>query len=348
MSKHQYSALKQNSVTRIPIGSTRAQKLDPEATCQMDASIIICTFNRSRLLDQTLLRLRQLDVPRGINWEIFVVNNNCTDETDEVIGRHSGTLPLHRLWDPRPGQSHAANLAAREAKGDLLVFTDDDVLVDRGWLGAHVQAARAHPHVSFFGGPITPWFESEPPEWIKYNLALIDNCYAVRDEFEQPFTPIGETYLPYGANLAIRRDCFHECPFDDRLGPQGKTEIRGGEIALVQEYLKRGLQGLWVQGARVQHFIPNARLTERFIWDYHCGQGRTEVRLGLPAPAKEVFGMPRWVLRQYLENLAMSKLFSLKKDDRWLRSLIRAAHCRGILKESREQRVSGRVPSLLA
>ncbi len=306
----------------------------------MIVSIIICTFNRSRLLDQTLAQFRSLDVDGCADWEILVVNNNSTDETNAVIRRHSGNLPLRRLWEPRPGKSYAANLAVREAKGDLLLWTDDDVLVDPGWLNAYVQAAREHSLASFFGGPITPWFESEPPEWIANNLPLVGCCYAVRAGFTEALTPINEAYLPYGANMATRRHCFDGCAFDTRIGPKGDTEIRGEETALLQKLLLRGLQGLWVQGAKVQHFIPRERLTEQFIWNFHCGMGRAEARLGQLATFKEILGMPRWAIRQYLGNLVLSKLLSHSKGERWVRSLKRAAYCRGVLKESRAQCVS--------
>ena len=50
----------------------------------MDATIAICTWNRSDLLDKTLARMRELEIPPGTTWEIVVVNNRCTDNTDEV------------------------------------------------------------------------------------------------------------------------------------------------------------------------------------------------------------------------------------------------------------------------
>jgi len=128
---------------------------DPD---EMDATIIICTFNRSALLDKTLERLRCLDVSASADWEILVVNNNSNDDTDAVIRRHSEQLPIRPLWEPRQGKSHAANLAVSEARGDLLLWTDDDVLVERGWLRAYVEAAQAYPHVSIFGRPIEPTF----------------------------------------------------------------------------------------------------------------------------------------------------------------------------------------------
>ena len=273
-------------------------------------------------------------------WELLVVNNNCTDDTDAVIQAHSRNLPLRRLWEPRPGKSHAANLAVREARGDLILWTDDDVLVDRDWLKAYVQVAREFPSVSFFGGPITPWFESEPPVWLVKHLPMISACFAIREAFEEPFSPISEARLPYGANMATRRHCFENCSFDIRLGPQPNTEIRGEETALLQAWLSRGLQGVWVKEARVRHFIPKARLTERYVWDFHLGAGRSQVRSGDVGAAQKIFGVPRWVVRQYAENLIVSTLLSPLKNAQWLRSLKRTAICRGISSEFREQGIS--------
>src|SRR5262249_56770240 len=56
-------------------------------------TVAICTWNRAGLLDQTLGRLRELEIPPGTEWELLVVNNNCTDDTDAVVARHAGSLP---------------------------------------------------------------------------------------------------------------------------------------------------------------------------------------------------------------------------------------------------------------
>jgi glucosyl-dolichyl phosphate glucuronosyltransferase len=312
------------------------------AFAHVNATIIICTFNRSCLLDHTLGQLRCLDVPACAEWEILVVNNNSTDDTDAVIQCHSEQLPIRRLWEPRTGKSHAANLAVREAHGDLLLWTDDDVLVDRNWLSSFIQAARANPDASFFGGPIAPWFEIEPPAWITAQLSSIGSCFAIREGFKEPFTPVGPRYLPYGANMATRPHCFDGRPFDVRLGPQGDTEIRGEEEALLHQCLKDGLNGLWVRDAMVQHFIPKERLTERFVWNFYFGYGRTEVRAGLVPQTKEIFGLPRWAVRRYLESAVVSKILSPMKNERWLRAFKDAATCRGVFREYREQRASAK------
>jgi len=173
----------------------------------MFTAIAICTFDRCRLLDNTLTQFRCLDAVSGNDWEI-IVNNNCSDETDAVIHRHSDQLPVRRLWEPRPSKSFAANLAVQEARGDLILWIDDDVLVDPNWFSAYVEAARAHPQDSFLGGPISPWFEAEPPAWLTHHLPLISHCFAMQAPFDEPFTPICAPRLPYGANMAMRRHCL--------------------------------------------------------------------------------------------------------------------------------------------
>lgn len=71
-------------------------------------SVAICTWNRAKLLDQTLTQMRRLVVPAGVTWELLVVNNNCTDETDAVIERHETNLPIRRLFESRRGNPSRA------------------------------------------------------------------------------------------------------------------------------------------------------------------------------------------------------------------------------------------------
>ena len=304
----------------------------------MFTTVVICTYNRSKLLNETMAQLRHLNTVDCGDWEILVVNNNCSDDTDAVIQRHVGALPVRRLWEPQPGKSYAANLAVREAKGDLVLWIDDDVLVDREWLNAYVEAARLYPEVSFFGGPIVPWFESEPPEWLVRHLPLISGCFATRTAFEEPVTPISARYLPFGANMGMRRRCLEDSCFDINLGPVGRTNYQDEDVVLLQKLLDRGMQGLWIKKAGVQHFIPAERLAERYIWRFHSCIGRTRVRRGEEVTrGKEIFGVPRWLVRKYLDTLAICKLWSPAKNERWLRAFQRAAVYRGMISECRDR-----------
>src|SRR5262249_22427954 len=147
----------------------------------MHVTVAICTWNRANLLDQTLARMRELAIPTGTRWELLLVNNNCTDATDEVIAKHADALPLRRLLETKQGLSHARNCALEHLRGELLIWTDDDVLVDPGWLAAYVDAANATPGAGYFGGPVEPWFEAEPPSDIKRHLAAIRGAFALVD-----------------------------------------------------------------------------------------------------------------------------------------------------------------------
>ena len=100
----------------------------------MKITVAICTWNRSALLDKTLTQMHQLCIPPGIEWELIVVNNDCSDDTDRVIARHCAHLPVVRVFEGKPGQGHARNAALRLARGEYLLWTDDDVLVDSAWV----------------------------------------------------------------------------------------------------------------------------------------------------------------------------------------------------------------------
>ena len=98
----------------------------------MRIDVVICTWNRCRLLAQTLGRLQDLEVPHDVDWQVIVIDNNCTDDTGATLHSFAGRLPLRAIFEPRPGQSHARNRAVAEATGDYLIWTDDDVLM-RGY-----------------------------------------------------------------------------------------------------------------------------------------------------------------------------------------------------------------------
>jgi glycosyltransferase involved in cell wall biosynthesis len=89
--------------------------------------------------------MTRLRIPRGAEWEILVVNNNCNDNTDEVIASFANRLPVQRVFEATPGHSHARNRAVTEAAGDLIVWTDDDVLVDPNWLTGYAEALPPTP-----------------------------------------------------------------------------------------------------------------------------------------------------------------------------------------------------------
>jgi len=304
----------------------------------MKLTVAVCTWNRAELLDRTLAAMQDLAVPPGIDWELLVVNNNCTDNTDEVIARHEGKLPIRRLFERQQGLSRARNRATAEARGDLILWTDDDVLVEPDWLAEYAKAAREWPEAAFFGGTVDPWFAVRPPRWVEKSLHRLGPPFAVR-QLGPDTRRIGPgDDLPFGANMATRRSVLGAEPFAPHLGRCGTASVLGEESDVMRRLLGEGHHGVWVGPARVRHYVPAERLTLKYLWDYFSGSGRSRVRQNLYADTKTLWGAPRWVIRRHCAARVQCWLLAGFRGAAWFRAFSRAAYTWGIIRESRAVR----------
>ena len=111
-------------------------------------SIILPTFRRPTFLDEALARLAAMRRPVPI--ELIVVDDGSDDDTEAVVRQYNGCFPrLRYLYQENGGAGKARNNGARNAGGDLLLFTDDDILVAPDHLEMHLAA-----HSEFPGGTI--------------------------------------------------------------------------------------------------------------------------------------------------------------------------------------------------
>ena len=245
----------------------------------MDVSVAICTWNRAKLLDQTLEGMQKLHIPVGVEWDLLVVDNNCTDDTADVIARHAAHLPLTRLFEPKQGQSHARNAAIHAAESDWLIFTDDDVLVDEQWLVAYWDCMRvADQSIAVLGGEIVPWFEVEPDEDLSAAMPMVRRGFCgVSIPAKLDFDATAD-HTPLGANFGIRRSALGEIRFDINLGVVQEQRVAGEEVLFIQRLLRSGTKGRWVQGAKVAHFVGKERFSTRHLRRHLIGMGRSRVR----------------------------------------------------------------------
>ena len=231
----------------------------------MFLTIGICTWNRAKLLDMSLDAFKNVCMPGAIDWEILVVNNNSTDETDDIIEKHAENLPIRRLFEPQAGKSFALNHAIREARGDYILWTDDDVIVDRNWVKAYANAFDMWPNAVFFGGPILPWFEHEPPEWLnEETIPIVASAFAILD-FEEGFSEFTYEKLPYGNNMAVRSKEQRRHLYNTKYGPRPNSEACGEETMVMYELLKNGYEGRWVPQAKVNHYVPKQRMSVKYL-----------------------------------------------------------------------------------
>jgi len=242
--------------------------------------------------------MTRLSIPDGISLELMVVNNNSSDMTEEVVNSFSRNLPIRYLFEPEPGKSHACNCAVQHARGEYIIWTDDDVLVDQNWLASYAAAFVQYPDTVFFGGPIIPAFEGTPPDWLTKILPQIPSAFGKRDLGSESFTFTSKALLPWGANYAVltREQLRH--PFDPCLGPRGSKRIVSEEIAMLSGMLDAGLSGRWIPAARVRHYIPKALQTTDFLRKFFRAWGEEEGRRLHDETSPKLFGAPRYLWRK--------------------------------------------------
>lgn len=298
----------------------------------MKLTVAICTWNRAKLLHRALNSFTTQRNLQGATWELLVVNNNCTDETDTVISGFNSLLPIRVLHEHRPGLSHARNAAIAAAAGDYIVWTDDDVVVCAKWLSAYTTAFQNWPDHVVFGGPIRPEFEGRPPKWLLSVWSDVQHAYAIRDvsRAEGEHLIVGGK-LPFGANFAIRSDVQRLHPYDANLGKNpSHPSLVGEETKVINSILNDGHPGRWVPDAVVDHWVPRSRQSTHYIRNYWKGHGMVSAMAEDFSGHSCLFGIPRWMIRarfEYEFRYLVGRVF--RKPNTWIGDLTRAGFAEG-------------------
>lgn len=281
--------------------------------------------------------MTQLDIPPGVKWELLVVNNNSTDDTYAVALRYADRLPIYVMSEVKQGQSNARNRAVAAAKGDVIIWTDDDVLVEQSWLAEYASAVKRHPEADYFGGPIRPWFPVNPPRWLGEQYRACGWPWAVLDlGGEERHLNRGEWV--YGANMAFRSETQRQYPFDPTLGHVANRLGGGDDIGLQKQIRQFGGVGVWLPKAVVRHYVVPERMTLKYAWKRGCDSGRNDFFTGEFGAASSSRRIPRWMLRKYATCYARYLYKRLTGGKDWLASYVHAARLRGAIAAAREGR----------
>lgn len=276
----------------------------------VDATVLIATFNRAVLLDETLTWLARMQTAPSLSWEVIVVDNNSTDETRSVVERHQQhfRVPLRYLFEPRQGRSSALNTGILEARGRVLAFTDDDVRVQDGWLdSACAPLMEGSASLGYTGGPVRPIWGAPPPAWLDLTRGDLWGTIAIQDHGDTPVGYEEAKRVPLGANMAVRRDVFTAAGvFRPDLGRANGRFVLGQEVP---EWLLRvrsaGFTGMYVPRMEVHHHVPAARLSKTYFRRWWVGKGVSRAGLDRMQPVTDLgidlrhtphlLGVPRYM-----------------------------------------------------
>lgn len=226
-------------------------------------TVAIPTYNRSATLTETLGSLRDLRCPAATEYEILVVDNNSTDETQAVIQTYRPILAprLRSVFEPRQGLSHARNRALQEAKGRIVSFLDDDVIVDPNWLSA-VAAAFEEYGAAVVGGRSYLIFRSQRPAWLPEHYEF----YLSRLDYGDQAI-VNTDHDLYGLNFSVRKDVAAQAGgFNPALGRCGLVSFRSGEESdLLRRIRACGGVVVYEPRAVVGHIVARERLTKKWF-----------------------------------------------------------------------------------
>ena len=282
------------------------------------ATILIATYNRARLLDETLDALRALRVKAGRLWDVIVVDNNSTDDTRAVIERQARDfpVPLRYLFEARQGRSSALNAGIAASHATIVAMTDDDVRVEPGWLDAAWDVLENDASVSYVGGPVSPIWGAPPPAWLDLARGDLWGTIAIQNHGDRPFSYEDARKVPLGANMAARASLFAAIGrFRADLGRNSGRLVMGQEVPeLLMRARAAGLRGIYVPAMHVHHHVPPERLTRRYFRSWWYGKGVSRSALEQMQPVTElgvdlrvtphVLRVPRYMYGSALRDVA--------------------------------------------
>lgn len=242
-------------------------------------SVVIPTRNRPASALETLRSVLRSDYPSE-RYEVIVVDNGsgADERFDLAAVESSGDVKVRLLQEEAPGGSNARNAGLHAAEGEIVAFTDDDVLVDRNWLASLARAFDRDDRVGGAAGltlpreletPAQVWYEGFASAERGFESRVLDRRDPPADRPLFPFT-IGD--LGSGENFAFRRRLLIELGgFDPALGT-ATTTLGGEDVEAMFRVLLADRQVVYEPAAIVRHAHPRElEQLERRVWGYGVG-----------------------------------------------------------------------------
>lgn len=224
-------------------------------------SIVICTYNRSGKLEETLQSVVKQDFA---SLEIIVVDNNSTDDTVQVVKKY----PVKYVLEKRQGVAYARNTGLETSRGDYLAFIDDDETVNPDWVTEILKGFKLDPKVAVVTGPVVPVYEIAPPRWLPDSFH--GSTYGEEFFVFQKREAIGT------GNSIFRKETIADLRFTTDLGRKKNNLLSGEDTDFVDRLYRADYYGAYSPRACVYHWIPKGRISLRWSMRRYFYEGLTE------------------------------------------------------------------------
>jgi glycosyltransferase involved in cell wall biosynthesis len=239
-------------------------------------SIVVCSRNpRADYFVRVLeaIRGQSLDPDQ---WELLIIDSNSSPPLQDQAMPWLPATRFTRVEEPGVLRARMAGVYA--AKGEWLVFVDDDNVLDPDYLEQAARVIARKPEIALFCGRISADFEQPPPKWLKSmyrQLAIIDFS---SDSWAHEWDP--DRVPCWTAGMCIRRDVAkqHFDSFAD--DPMAAVVMnRCEDVQLVMSTVESGhLAGLFTT-LHMRHLIPPDRMTVGYLKRISCETAYIMTRL---------------------------------------------------------------------
>lgn len=295
-------------------------------------SIVLCTYNNADSLDITLQQLAEIVHGESKLLEVIVVNNNSPDNTACIAQKYSGQNPLfHYYFEPRQGLSHARNTGLEKARGEYILFTDDDAEIPNNWVSEYMRTIAQYSPDCLYSRITIIWDKPKPwwfiPEYTPYFVGLNygDQVLEVTD-IHREF---------YGKNFCVRKSLITQLGgFDPNLGRQGAKLAAGEETLLYRKMVQQGKKIIYFPSAAVGHRLKVREYSSDNIKKLFVDGAHSSHHIAKISARKKIMGRPARMLMNSLRDLCLSSvqyLLTLTNKDKAKNYYHYLCACRSIM-----------------
>lgn len=261
-------------------------------------------------------------------FEIILVDNQSTDDTPVVIDELAErSRNVRTLIERRRGAHFARNSGAQAARGDILYFTDDDMLAEETLLEKIVAAFDGAPNLGSATGRIIPAWDTEPPGWILKHcrnelLSLNDLGAATIISDSDPGV--------FSCHQAVRRDVFFQAGGFNPDTNAGDF-VGDNETGLNIKIRQLGYRFAYVGESVIRHVIPEGRMSQRYLNSRFADQGfcdsYTNYRRDVPGKLRLFASMARNAA-MIIPTGFLAAIRAVRGDSAWRLNLARGFYFR--------------------